>query len=86
MVTYTQAATDGRTARPPRIPPIDFTRFVDVGIRDIGDIGSIRFVIRFYGLSREDLLVVPGGGEPVRIALARRGLLAGYSSSIWDVR
>ena len=56
---------------------------VDVYLLD-ADANPAPFHLTFYGIPYSEFMIVPGGGERIRVALERRGLV-GYSSSPFHV-
>lgn len=67
------------------VQPINYKQRVTMPVRDMERDGKIIFAITIYGLTRGDISVTPGGGEPFRIALERMGLdTLRYQVSIWD--
>ena len=57
---------------------------VDVYLLD-ADAEPATFHLTFYGIPLSEFMIVPGGGERVRAALERRGLI-GYSSSPFHIQ
>lgn len=49
--------------------------------------GEIAFVVDIYGLTGEDLCIVPGGSRPMQHAVERIGLdPSRYQAMLWDVQ
>ncbi len=57
-----------------------------VPIRDMDQDGKIVFALQFYGVKRNDLIIVPRGAAPIIQALRRRGLdPRRYQATLWDL-
>lgn len=67
-------------------PYIDYRRQVSVPIRDLEEGGRVYCLVTVFGLRGVDLLVVPGGSEPLLRAVKRLGLdPMRYQAMLWDI-
>lgn len=65
---------------------VDYTRKVTVPIRDMYEDGRIVFVVDIYGVTPNDLCIIPGGSAPMLRAIKRIGLDPyRYQATIWDI-
>lgn len=67
-------------------PYIDYRKQVSVPIRDMEEGARVYCLVTVFGLRGQELLVVPGGSEPLLRAVKRLGLdPMRYQAMLWDI-